>query len=177
MPNTKNTLLRKASLFYAAMGIIAVIWILFSDIEVHIFGTKGLLLSYLMAFLVFALSMILSLYAPWAEELEKIFAELLTPLSLPTILGLSLLSGVSEELLFRGAIQNQFGLIIASILFGLVHFPINKKMVPWTLMAVVMGFVLGLLYLYSGNLLAPISLHFLINFLNIWAINQKYMKF
>ncbi|HBQ20558.1 MAG: hypothetical protein A2Z91_07225 [Deltaproteobacteria bacterium GWA2_38_16] len=174
MSISKKLELPKLISFYGALSLIALLWIKFAHFDIAFFGWKGLPESYLIAFSLFALSQGASHKTSWAEQLEKLFASLLTPLPLSLIFGISLFSSIGEELLFRGAIQNQFGLVAASILFGLVHFPMTKLMIPWTVMAMFMGFVLGGLYIYSGNLLAPIMLHFLINFLNLWALDQKY---
>jgi uncharacterized protein len=164
----------KVFLFYGTMSLVGLLWILFADFEVILLGTKGVGIAAMIAFIVFALSNECSEKTQWGKELTELFSQFLTPTTVPVIFFLAAASSIGEELLFRGAIQNQFGLIVASILFGLVHFPAKKAMIPWTITAIVMGFVIGWLYEFSGHLLAPIMLHFLINFLNIWAINQKY---
>lgn len=169
----KNLSLSKVILFYTGIAGVAWGWISLADLECKVFGFKGIPEAFVVGFIIFALSLQTSNQFQWAKDLENIFSEALTPLSLPSIFLISLFSSSSEELLFRGAIQNQFGLAIASLLFGLVHMPLNKKLIPWTLSATIMGFILGGLYIYAGNLGAPILLHFLINFLNIWMINQK----
>src|SRR3989338_5805344 len=107
----------------------------------------------------------------WGKDLEKEFKNHLTPLSMPTIFGISCASALGEELLFRGALQQLVGLYTASILFGLFHFPFKKELVPWSIMAIFMGFILGLLFEKTGNLTAPILCHFVINFLNILILN------
>lgn len=174
MSISKRIELPKIFFFYGSMATIALLWITVMRLPVTFFGFKGLPEAYMIAFLIFIFSTGLSVKSAWAKKLEELFASLLTPIPLPAIFILALLSSVGEELFFRGALLNQFGVVISSLLFGFVHVPIYRSMIPWTIMATVMGFVLGGLYLYSGNLLAPIMLHFLINFLNIWAINQKY---
>ncbi len=174
MSISKKIELPKIIFFYGSMAGVALLWIFVMRLPITFFGWEGLPEAYVIAFLIFIFSTAISVKSQWGKKLEELFASLLTPIPIPAILMLSLLSSVGEELFFRGALLNQFGLIISSLLFGLVHFPIYRSMIPWTIMASLMGFVLGGLYLYSGNLLAPIALHFLINFLNIWAINQKY---
>jgi len=164
----------RVAVFYGAMSGIAAIWIYFSNFKFTFFGTKGMVLATLIAFTLFVLSNECSDKTKWGQKLTHLFKDMLTPLPTGTILLLAVFSAVGEELLFRGAIQNQFGLVIASVLFGLMHFPVMPVMIPWTITAMLMGFVLGGLYMYSGNILAPILLHFLINFLNIWAMNQKH---
>ncbi|WP_216831659.1 CPBP family intramembrane glutamic endopeptidase [Alkalihalobacterium elongatum] len=69
----------------------------------------------------------------------------------------------SEEVLFRGILQTHIGLIPASLLFALIHFRYLSKVLLFT-MAVVLSFVLGLLYEITNNLLVPIFTHFLIDF-------------
>ncbi|MCK4908571.1 MAG: CPBP family intramembrane metalloprotease [Planctomycetes bacterium] len=102
--------------------------------------------------------------------LEEEFAKILGSLTFWQIFILAGFSAVGEEIFFRGAIQPHLGLIITSLLFGLLHFPVNKKLIPWTVFAVGMGFLLGGLYLTTGSLVAPIITHFLINFINLFRL-------
>lgn len=69
---------------------------------------------------------------------------------------ISLLAGFSEELLFRGVLQIKFGIVVASLIFGLLHFvsPI------YFITATVMGFYIGYLFSYYDSLLVPIQVHF-----------------
>jgi membrane protease YdiL (CAAX protease family) len=84
-------------------------------------------------------------------------------------------SALGEELLFRGAIQSSLidhggtaqGFILASSLFGLMHIPANRRLVPWTLMALAMGAVFGALFLWTGELVAPVVAHAVINLVNL----------
>jgi membrane protease YdiL (CAAX protease family) len=75
---------------------------------------------------------------------------------LPDIILISLLAGIGEECLFRGIIQARFGIVIASILFGLVHF-ISPA---YVILAVFMGFYLGVFFQIYGSLLISIQIHF-----------------
>jgi len=73
---------------------------------------------------------------------------------------ISLLAGLAEEALFRGVIQVKWGIIAASILFGLVH-----SVTPaYILLATVIGFYIGLLYHVFQSLLIPIQLHCIYDF-------------
>lgn len=88
---------------------------------------------------------------------------------------LALSSALGEELLFRGAVQASLvdhggtaqGLLLTALLFGGLHVPWNKRLLPWTIMAFVMGLVFGLLYLGTGELLAPLVAHATINDANL----------
>ena len=80
------------------------------------------------------------------------------------LLLISFLAGFGEEILFRGAIQagvqqvsgsHRVALVIASLLFGLVH-PITAT---YAVLAGTIGIYLGGLWLATGNLLVPIVTH------------------
>lgn len=71
----------------------------------------------------------------------------------------SVFSGVGEEVFFRGAVQQEFGLVVASVLFGLVHVGPDRRYLFWTAWAVLAGFLFGALYDVTGGLLAPILAH------------------
>jgi uncharacterized protein len=105
----------------------------------------------------------------WARNLHVEFRVLLGPLTALQIAVFALASGVAEELLFRGALQPDLGLVLTSVLFGLVHF--LPRMWPWTLWALVMGFVFGVLHALTGELLAPVVAHVVINYENLHFIN------
>jgi membrane protease YdiL (CAAX protease family) len=73
---------------------------------------------------------------------------------------ISLWAGLAEELLFRGVIQAKWGIIAASILFGLLH-----SVTPaYAVVATVMGFYIGMLYHVFQSLLIPIQMHCIYDF-------------
>ena len=74
----------------------------------------------------------------------------------------------AEEVFFRGILQNAVGnalrsrwlaITIASLAFGVVHFPQPQAVVP----LIAMGLVLGYLYERTGSLRGPIAVHVLFN--------------
>lgn len=79
---------------------------------------------------------------------------------------LGLLSGVSEEIFFRGVLQYYWSLWLASALFGLLHLP-GKKHSVYALWAGLSGLLMGAIYLWTGNLLTVILMHVLNNILAI----------
>lgn len=107
------------------------------------------------------------------KELEDEFRAILGRLSIFDVVVIALVSSLAEEVLFRGLLQPFVGLTIASLIFGLLHFPIKQTLLPWTVFAIVMGFLLGWLYIYTGSLVTPIITHCLINLVNIWRITAK----
>jgi membrane protease YdiL (CAAX protease family) len=106
----------------------------------------------------------------WARRLEQEFARILGPMTMFEVVLLALLSSIAEEAFFRGAMQPTLGLVLTSLIFGLLHIGPSKTYLPWTAMALGMGFALGALYLWTGTLIAPILCHFLINTINLRRI-------
>lgn len=106
------------------------------------------------------------------HELMKLFRDLFHPMSRQEIFMVSAFSAISEEFFFRGWLQGEVGWVAASLLFGLLHVGPNRKFIPWTVFAVVMGFALGGLYEWRGNLIVPIVAHFAINYVNLRALNS-----
>jgi uncharacterized protein len=93
---------------------------------------------------------------------------------------LAAIAGISEEVLFRGVIQpwmetvwgSAAGLIGSNIVFGLVH-----AITPlYTVLATLVGIYLGLAMDVGGerNLLMPIIIHGLYDFLAFMALMRSY---
>lgn len=85
------------------------------------------------------------------------------------IIGIALLAGFAEECLFRGVLQVRFGIVAASIVFGLAHLITPAYFV----IALVMGAYLGLFFQYTGSLLAVIHLHFLYDLLALVYLRYR----
>lgn len=120
----------------------------------------------------------------WARELHVFVRDKVVPLFASTpgwgIMLVALAAGIGEELLFRGVIQTGLesltgpwgGLIIASVLFGLVHAMTRAYFIATT----IIGLYLGLLYQWTGNLLVPIVVHFLYDWVALQYYVSKYGK-
>jgi uncharacterized protein len=82
---------------------------------------------------------------------------------------ISLSAGVGEEMLFRGVLQASlvywlgfvWGLTLASVLFGVLH-PISFS---YIVIAGVLGFYLGAIWQYNGNLLTVMVTHAVYDFI------------
>ncbi|WKB37112.1 CPBP family intramembrane metalloprotease [Terrilactibacillus sp. S3-3] len=79
-------------------------------------------------------------------------ARVFQALSYPHILLAMAVVALSEELLFRGAIQTQFGFVIASLVFAVVHVRYLKKPLLF-ISACAIGFYLGWLFMIGKSLL------------------------
>lgn len=101
---------------------------------------------------------------------EEVIRPLLAPCSLLDLLGISVLAGLGEEMLFRGVLQEAFagwfnvyvGVVVASLLFGILH----SITFTYAVLATLMGAYLGCIWLYADhNLLAVVITHALYDFL------------
>jgi CAAX protease family protein len=117
------------------------------------------------------------------DDIADVVDQLLRPLFAKTtvveLAVVSALAGIGEELMFRGLIQEGLArwigepagvwiaLVIASVLFGLLH-PMN---VAYVLLAGTMGLLLGGLWIATDNLLVPIVAHAVYDFLALlWLV-------
>lgn len=91
---------------------------------------------------------------------EKIFKHR----SIGEIAILAAIISICEEIFFRGVIQTNFGIMIASVIFALVHY---RYLFHWFLFLNIMllSFYIGLLYEWTGNLMVTITMHFITDFL------------
>jgi membrane protease YdiL (CAAX protease family) len=101
------------------------------------------------------------------QLLARTLGRVIGPLTLRECLVLALASGIGEEAFFRGALQPRVGLIAASLLFGAAHFVPRRELVAWSGFSVAAGFLLGGLFAWTGNLVAPITAHVGINAVNL----------
>ncbi|SEH81989.1 hypothetical protein SAMN05192559_104308 [Halobacillus karajensis] len=82
--------------------------------------------------------------------------------SIISIIGITLLVAVSEEMLFRGVLHAEFGYIIASVLFAIMHIRYLTKMVLF-ISVLFVSFFIGYMYEMTGSLLVTITAHFIID--------------
>jgi len=175
---------RKALIFYGAMGCAALLWRMAASPE-SIFEPGGeatgeassLFLAVgaglLMGLASVGVSEVLTRGTKLGERLADILGESLSGISLGDAFLLALASGTAEEMLFRGALQPAVGLVWASLIFGACHFLPRRDIAIWSLYAVVMGFAFGWLFEWTGNLLAPIVAHTVVNGINLPRLIQR----
>jgi membrane protease YdiL (CAAX protease family) len=171
-------------LFYGVLLVAAVAWALlagrslvFASAEAAGRGVsplRDLGAGLLAGALVIVLSREFTRRTRWGEELARALAGVLGRLSLVQCLLLAALSGVAEEAFFRGALQPEAGLVAASLLFGLAHFAPRRELLPWTVFSLAAGFLLGGLFEATGNLLAPVVTHALVNAVNLRFLSVHY---
>ncbi len=80
-------------------------------------------------------------------------------------------SGLGEELLFRGSLLALMGPVWSTILFALLHLPLERRLVPWPIFALVVGAFLAGLTVLSGSVLPAVAAHVLLNGWNLgWLV-------
>jgi membrane protease YdiL (CAAX protease family) len=132
----------------------------------------GLLVGIPVAAAVVVATRVLMSLMPGLESLAREFRRLLGPIDARTALFLGLVSGVGEEIFFRGAMQPALGFIATSLLFGFIHVGPGRRYLVWTGFAVVMGFAFGGMLMATGSLLGPMVAHVGINSVNLWRIGR-----
>lgn len=92
-------------------------------------------------------------------DMRRVLETVLVPFSralAPTdVVVIALLSGVSEELFFRGVLLAEIGLVGSSLVFGLLH-ALTWAYAAW---AALIGTGFGLLALHGGSLVTPVVAH------------------
>jgi membrane protease YdiL (CAAX protease family) len=111
-----------------------------------------LLLSFIIAFT----------YEPFKKSLEAIDSLILNKIKPIDFLPIAILSGVGEEIFFRGIMQAEIGIFWTSVCFALLHFP-GKDFWIYSFWALFASMYLGNIYEYSNNLFIVIVAHTLNN--------------
>jgi len=154
---------RFAALFYGSLAVVAALWCGLRGFDVRLLGESpaaSVLLGVLTAACTVSLGLLTYRFLPSLRQIsEELAPRLVDGADSVSLVLVSVFSGVGEEALFRGAVQQEFGLIVASLLFGLAHVGPDRRYFVWTAWAVLAGFVFGILYDVSGGLLTPIIAH------------------
>lgn len=86
------------------------------------------------------------------------------------VVAIALLAAAPEELLFRGALLPEVGVLISALLFGLAH-AISRQYFVYASAA---GLLCGLLMTWTGGLWAPTAAHAVIDILMLtWLIRAR----
>jgi uncharacterized protein len=163
-------------LFELALLVFAVLWgWLFHRsalLDLHWSLTSALIgiVAAIPPFLFFLWTLKTSLHAlsQHKQLMESMLRPLLGNWSVLQLFVISLVAGISEEAFFRGAIQGSLAdrvnvtlaVVLASALFGAAH------LITWTyaIIAALIGAYLGLLWIWTGNLLTPMVTHAVYDF-------------
>jgi uncharacterized protein len=170
---------RLAALFYGSLTVAAVLWAGLRGLNLRFFGhsvASSVLLGSLTAVATVSLGLLAyRLLPPLREIAEEVAPRLVDGADRGNLVLVALFSGVGEETFFRGAVQQEFGLVVASLVFGLVHVGPDRRYLVWTAWAILAGFLFGALYEITGGLFAPILAHSAHNAVTIllWRRSRK----
>jgi membrane protease YdiL (CAAX protease family) len=152
-----------AGLFYGFLIVVAALWNGLRGRSFQLLGNSvpfGVALGLLVALGTVVLGLAVYRLVPLMREIaDELAPRLVDGASTRDLMLLSVFSGVGEEALFRGAVQPEFGIVVASIVFGLVHFGPDRRYLVWTAWALLAGFLFGAMYIVTGGLLAPVISH------------------
>jgi len=172
---------RAALVFQGGIGVVGLvgIWLFnipvqwggLSPFELVLYGALGAAATYLTLVLV---TRIPGLFPDNLERQMRGLHRFARSFSWTVLVALSVLAGVGEELLFRGAIQGWLiqhtgpwtALIASSVLFGLVHY----ISFTYFLVATGLGMVLGSAYHLSGSLGLVMIWHALYDMLALYCL-------
>jgi membrane protease YdiL (CAAX protease family) len=154
---------RLAAVFYGLLVVAAAVWCGLSGMDLPVLGERpaaGLLLGLATAAGTVSLSLLAYRLIPVTRKLaEELAPTLVDGTDRAGLVLLALFSGIGEEAFFRGAVQQEFGILIASVVFGLAHVGPDRRFLLWTVWAVLAGVVFGVLFQITGGLLAPVTAH------------------
>ena len=170
---------RFAALFYGFLIVAAALWSGLRGFDLRLFGhsvISSTLLGALTAVATVSLGLLTYRLFPVLRQIaQELAPRLVDGTDRSSLVLVSIFSGVGEEIFFRGAVQHEFGLVIASLVFGLVHVGPDRRYLVWTAWAVLAGLLFGALYEVTGGLLAPILAHSTHNatILLLWRRSRK----
>ena len=133
-----------------------------------VYGVLGGLITASSGFALLWLAKTYGESSKWLGTLKSIVLDEVAPLfsqfTVPDIMMVAAASGFCEEVLFRGVIQEQSGIVAASAFFGIFHCP-SLRHFPYGVWAFCAGLFLGFLKIYTGSVWPPIIAHALSNFI------------
>jgi membrane protease YdiL (CAAX protease family) len=100
------------------------------------------------------------------ENVTSLLAPFFGHLRWPEMLAMAFLAGLSEEVFFRGVLQQEIGLICTSVVFGLFH----MVSFPYIVWATLTGLYLGWLLQLTQNLWILIFTHTLVDIVGLGYI-------
>ena len=107
----------------------------------------------------------------WAQRLHSELRPVAHDLTVGQIFLLAGMSSLGEEILFRGLMTPTLGVVVSSVLFGLLHQVRGPSRWVWITWATAVGLVLGTIFAATGSLVGPLLAHAVVN-----AVNLGYLR-
>jgi membrane protease YdiL (CAAX protease family) len=174
-----------AAVFYAVLLLAAAVVGALGGRDAFALGDSallGLLVGITSASVTVALGVLIYLLLPALRGLsDELAPHLVDSAKWRDLVLVSIISGAGEEAFFRGALQPEIGLVASSLLFGILHVGPDRRYFVWTVWAVGVGFLFGLLYVWTGGILASVTAHVLHNAATLllwkWSRRKRYGTF
>ena len=138
------------------------------------FGS-ALIIGLILFLLAFGLFKILAkfkiFHIPWM--IDRLLYPLALELTYPQMVLLAAISGLAEECLFRGILPKVLGILLANLIFGLLH---TGSLKLWFagVWAFLCGYLFSLLYAHTGSLGVVVFIHILYNGLGLVYLSRFY---
>ncbi|MEQ9481280.1 CPBP family intramembrane glutamic endopeptidase [Coleofasciculus sp. F4-SAH-05] len=181
-PLTRTQVLVAMGITAIVLLVVAKLWLKFGSVTLLSldFTVEGLLIGLGIGVGITAMSSVVyRLWSAYRKSADVYLNLVLKPLVLPDLIWLGLLPGMSEELLFRGVMLpaiglNALGVIISSLVFGILHLSGSQQW-PYVVWATIVGVLLGVSAVGTGNLLVPIVAHVATNWLSsfFWKLGHR----
>lgn len=164
----KHNLAVVALLGESVLAGFGLLWISWRDLPFEI-GTGGTFTNVILGIFAAAVMALLNYAVLWwappvrgVRDIRRLCRQTFQPLvarvGILELVVIAAAAGVGEELLFRGALQPEIGLIWSSVVFGGLH-TAGRETVAFGVWAMFMGVGLGLLAVETNGLLAPTVAH------------------
>ena len=82
-------------------------------------------------------------------------------------------SACMEEVIFRGILLSWLDIIPSALIFAITHLPLRRGLIIWMITAFAFGLMLCALFMCGLSLVAPLTAHFVINFLNLNYLERR----
>jgi len=103
----------------------------------------------------------------WARRLHESLRPAVKDASTGQLLGMAVMSGLGEELFFRGLLVPALGVVASSLLFGVLHQVPGRARFVWASWATLMGLAFAAIFRLTGSLAGPVLAHVAINAVNL----------
>jgi membrane protease YdiL (CAAX protease family) len=103
----------------------------------------------------------------WAQKLHSDLRPVARNLTASSIVLVAVLSGLGEELFFRGFLVPTIGVVAQAAIFGLAHQVRGPSRWVWVGWASLVGLCFGVVFALTGSLVGPILAHVLVNGYNL----------
>ncbi|MGM7683740.1 CPBP family intramembrane glutamic endopeptidase [Cytobacillus sp. Hm23] len=148
------------------------------SLKVLLYGVAGAFIPLIFIYLGVKIDLITIPLNKYTEGLIRLTKERWGPLFI------ALSAGISEELLFRGAIFELLllyldattSILLISIIFTLLHIPQYKNNVIYNIVVFALSIVFTVIYLWTENIWAPILAHAIYNYFVSKWIHSGFIK-